>query len=453
MKLLLINPILPELFSRAHTLPLGYLSLDAWLTKHGHEVDLLFPEQHLWRGPQILDYIDKNRPDMIGMGGCFDWLNVGAHLSYLIRQRFPDTKQIFGGIMASPNPKLCFQIAPIDYVCCGEGEIALQKLLDALDKGESTENIQGICYVKDGKFFDRGRGEPVDLDEIPEFNWDKINMAHYAYNWQLKSPLLPYQSPLGFFITGRGCPYNCNFCFSIQKYRRLSFEKIFEHLDSYVERFKPRFMAFNDDTFCASHKWTLEFCERLKEKSYGFKYSCSGRVNTFNEGMAKALKESGCAVVHLALENADNEILKRMNKKITVEQFLECIKIAKGFGLIPNVSAMLGQPGESKETIEKTASIILDVLDESNPWATISYFLLRIYPGSPLYKEAKASGFFKDDLEFYQRHLAGKPIWMCGIPIEKAKSIVGNVGNIIQKLSHAYMSGSKKQGSIKFTLN
>ena len=72
MKLLLINPILPELFSRAHNLPLGYLSLDAWLTKHGHEVDLLFPEQHLWREPQILDYIDKNRPDMIGMGGFFD---------------------------------------------------------------------------------------------------------------------------------------------------------------------------------------------------------------------------------------------------------------------------------------------------------------------------------------------------------------------------------------------
>jgi len=61
MKLLLINPILPELFSRAHLLPYGYLALDAWLTKHGHEVDILFPEYHLWREPQILDYIVPDR--------------------------------------------------------------------------------------------------------------------------------------------------------------------------------------------------------------------------------------------------------------------------------------------------------------------------------------------------------------------------------------------------------
>jgi radical SAM superfamily enzyme YgiQ (UPF0313 family) len=163
MRLLLINPVLPDSFSRSHLLPFGYLALDAWLTNHGHTVDLLFPEQRLWREPQILDYIAESKPDIIGMGGLYDWLQVAAHLSKLIRGRFPHIRQIFGGVMASPNPELCFRIAPIDYVCRGEGEIALQKLLDSLEAGQSGRGIPGICRLESGVLMDGGWGDSPGL--------------------------------------------------------------------------------------------------------------------------------------------------------------------------------------------------------------------------------------------------------------------------------------------------
>ena len=108
-------------------------------------------------------------------------------------------------------------------------------------------------------------------------------------------------------MTGRGCPYKCNFCFSIQKCRRMSFDVIFDRLDDYVERFRPSYMLFEDDTFCASLDWTREFCERLREKNYGFEYYCSGRVNTFSDEMATVLKSSGCSIMgacpHLGIQN------------------------------------------------------------------------------------------------------------------------------------------------------
>jgi radical SAM superfamily enzyme YgiQ (UPF0313 family) len=448
MKLLLLNPLLPKHFSRGNPLPMGFLALDAWLTRHGHQVEIVLPQYKLWTEQRILERIEAAQPDMVGMGGFFDWLDDAARISAMLRERMPGVLQVFGGNMASPNPELCFQLAPIDFVCRGEGEIAMQKLLDALDGGGSTRDIPGICYMDGGEFVDMGMGEPVPMEEVPLFDYEKVNIAHHAYNIE-KNPMTPYYAPIGQFMTGRGCPYNCNFCFSIQKFRREATDSLLRRLDHYVDYLHPKTVCFYDDTFCFSERWVVDFCEQLKAKQYGFQFTCTGRPNVFTPRMAKALKEAGCYRVHFALEVADDAVLRSMNKKITVEQWQQAVAVAKDAGIMPNISAMSGQPGEDWEVFSRTAELILNVQDEQYPWANIGFFVLRIYPGSPLYRQALDAGYFADDMEFYTNFFKNNPIWLCDLPRPVVGRYVQQVNEMVAKLACKYMAGYPRNGPVR----
>lgn len=64
--------------------------------------------------------------------------------------------------------------------------------------------------------------------------------------------------------------------------------------------------------------------------------------------------------LHLALQSGDNEILTKMNRRYTAEQYLEIVKQARE--IIPDLSLstdiIVGFPGETAEQFERTAKVM-----------------------------------------------------------------------------------------------
>ena len=80
------------------------------------------------------------------------------------------------------------------------------------------------------------------------------------------------RSKIKHFLTGRGCPYNCTYCFNHalseiyrgkgQRFRQRSVDNVIEEVRWVRDHYPLEFVVFVDDTFVLSHEWLAEFAEK-----------------------------------------------------------------------------------------------------------------------------------------------------------------------------------------------
>ena len=105
----------------------------------------------------------------------------------------------------------------------------------------------------------------------------------------------------------------------------------------------------------------------------------------FTDDVIQAIKECDkvCKIIHLPLQSGSSNVLKRMNRKYTKEQYLELAEKIKRE--IPNVEfstdIIVGFPGETEEDFEDT----LDVVRKIN-YEQIFMFIYSIRVGTPAEK-------------------------------------------------------------------
>jgi radical SAM superfamily enzyme YgiQ (UPF0313 family) len=66
------------------------------------------------------------------------------------------------------------------------------------------------------------------------------------------------------------------------------------------------------------------------------------------------MKRAGCYNVCVGVESANNTILSKINKKATIEEITEGIKILKNAGLEVLGHFVIGSPGETLETVKES---------------------------------------------------------------------------------------------------
>jgi tRNA-2-methylthio-N6-dimethylallyladenosine synthase len=82
----------------------------------------------------------------------------------------------------------------------------------------------------------------------------------------------------------------------------------------------------------------------------------------FNEGLVKVIKNSEkiCNYIHLPIQSGSNEVLKRMGRRYTKEEYLEKIDMLKSY--IPNVvissDFIVAFPGETEKDFLETMEVI-----------------------------------------------------------------------------------------------
>lgn len=104
----------------------------------------------------------------------------------------------------------------------------------------------------------------------------------------------------------------------------------------------------------------------------------------------KRYKELGLKELHIGLESGNAEILQRMNKNITPEEYIEAFDLLDEAGIDYTITVIPGLGGKehSAEHVRDTAAVI----NRCRPrliWALDLY----IWPGTPLEEEVKAGNF------------------------------------------------------------
>ncbi len=118
---------------------------------------------------------------------------------------------VWGGPHATISPNKCIQ--HVNIICRGEGEEAIVELATKLDKKKDYSNIQNLWIKKEGKIIKNDvRCLQPTLDHLPPPDYDLQD--HYILeNEQLVHFKERHLNGYIFFMTSRGCPNACTYCF------------------------------------------------------------------------------------------------------------------------------------------------------------------------------------------------------------------------------------------------
>jgi len=161
------------------------------------------------------------------------------------------------------------------------------------------------------------------------------------------------------------------------------------------QRYGVKYFHFVDDEFVMRRKFLYEFCEEVKKANLGFTWGCSGRANLMSEDLIATMVNSGCILIGYGIESGSQRMLDAMNKKVTVGQAKQAVKLTQKYLGWADCSFMIGTPGETRETIQET----IDFCKELNLVPEVIFFITP-YPGTELYRMAKMMNKIGDEEEY-----------------------------------------------------
>jgi anaerobic magnesium-protoporphyrin IX monomethyl ester cyclase len=370
------------------TPPGGIAYIASYVRKGGYNVDLLDADVLKIPNERVIEDITNKKPKLIGISVNVFTVKSTIHLIDLIRKRL-DTPIILGGPFASSSPEYLLDNSTGTVgVIIGEGEIAVYKILQNLEAGKFIfDNLSNVCYYDNHKLIKFKSFERIlDLDSLPFPAWDLFPSLK-IYNMRArKSPSIP-------IVTSRGCPHKCNFCSrtvfgSIMTMRTP--KNIVEEVDWAMGEFGAKQFDIMDDNFSADMKRAHEIFDLLLKKRRNISINIQAmRADRMDEELVIKMKKAGVYRIAIGIENGDEQFLKKMNKRLSLDRVIASNSLAKKYGIVTYGYFILGLPGENRQSMQNT----IKFAQRLNP--TFANFMIAIpLPGSDLYTEVRERGKF-----------------------------------------------------------
>lgn len=306
-------------------------------------------------------------------------------LARMMKERQPALKIAFVGPQVQVQPTESLQASEaIDFVVRGEFDHAVVEFA----QGRPLADIAGISYRQDGRIVHnppRPALQTPELDALPAVtDVYKRDLTIERYN----VPFLLH--PFISLYSSRGCPALCTFCqwpqtLSGHAWRVRSADNVAREIARALEMFpQVKEYFFDDDTFNIRKDRVLELSAKLK--SLKFRWSCTARVHSDYETLA-AMADAGARLFIVGFESGDDRILKNIKKGSTVDMARRFVRDCKRVGIRIHGDFIIGLPGETPETIQKTIDFAKELDCE-----TIQVSIAHAYPGTELYEHLQRTG-------------------------------------------------------------
>lgn len=329
---------------------LGIEYLAAVLNQNGYSTMCLYSNRFTFI--QDIESVLKEQSDIrvIGFSCMEDNLSsVEKAIDYL-KNHYPHIITTIGGAQAIALNETFLRNIPVDYIMIGESEHSYLDLIkNIFELNTKFDTINNLRFInKKNEYTETPRGELIkDLDTIP--------FPDYVYH---KDDNLSMAG----IITGRGCPYNCAFCYEGAKEKTVryrSLQNVFEEISLLIKnKANLKRIQFYDDTFTVDINRVRAFCRRYSEihEKYNIGWICEIHCQTVynHPELLRDMVQSGLLSAQIGLESGDLSTLKKLNKQTTPEQIMQTIRNCKSAGLSRlEGNIMLGAIEETSAQLEE----------------------------------------------------------------------------------------------------
>ncbi|GGC99270.1 hopanoid biosynthesis associated radical SAM protein HpnJ [Undibacterium terreum] len=276
----------------------------------------------------------------------------------------------------------------IDFVCREEFDYTCVEV----SQGIPLKDITGLSYkLADGSIVHNPPRQMIEnMDELP------FVAPIYKRDLKVDNYFIGYlKHPYVSIYTGRGCRSRCTFCLWPQtvgghRYRTRSAESVIAEVKWIKENMpEVKEIMFDDDTFTDFRPRAEEIARGLGE--LGVTWSCNAKANVPYSTL-KIMRDNGLRLLLVGYESGDDQILLNIKKGLRTDIARRFTADCRELGITIHGTFILGLPGETQETIEKTIQYAKDI----NPH-TIQVSLAAPYPGTTLYKQSVDNGWLKEN--------------------------------------------------------
>jgi len=304
-----------------------------------------------------------------------------------------DIFRIMGGPHPTHNPQIVSQLG-LDCICQGEGDKALPRLLERLERNEPIDDIPNIAVTSSGAIT---KELVSDLDELPFLDRHEIYKTAPQYKF----------CGLRSFLASRGCPYHCAYCLNNALnalfsncgtiFRRRSVDNLISEIEYVLKEFAPvKFVRFGDDTFThGADDWLVEFSQKYSSR-VGIPFYCLMRSNTLTEETARLLADAGCKSISMSIETGNENVRKNiLNRNLEDETVIRSFKIAEKYGIRTLANSMVAIPGTALKDDFNT----LEFVRKINP-SVPTFGICIPYSGTRIHAEAQKKGLLSQEVPF-----------------------------------------------------
>lgn len=424
----------------------GLRCLSAYLKSLGHRVTMIFlpdyreevedrrDSDHYYPAELMAEIASRSQGSgLIGislMTYCFQRV---AQLSDYLRAQL-QIPVIWGGIHATIRSEEC--LAHADYVCRGEGEECLARLVAALEAGAPVADIANLGFRQEGRVV----LNPVGLlaQNLDAFPRPDYALEEHYYSLFSQPPLklmdlagfeaLMVMNPLSNPARGevvyqtmasRGCPYHCAYCcnnllrrlYPRQKYVRfLGVETLIAELKDLTTRFPfLNMVLFSDDSFfSAPMSWLKDFARRYAQE-VGLPFRCLASPLAITAAKLDLLTGVGLRGLQIGVQSGSERTRRLYQREGSADDVIKAGEIlARYIPPLepPKYDIILDNPYETLEDLQDTIRLLMRI----PPPYQVQPFSLVFIPGTDLHNKALTDGLIRDEQrQIYRKqfHVAG----------------------------------------------
>ena len=354
--------------------------------------------------PKVQDVMMEHPADVYLFSPMTPNLPFAYEIADVIKQTYPQSTIVFGGIVATPLHQEVAKHRSVDYVVYDRGEYALPDLLKALEKRDDITKVGNLTYKNaEGDVVTNPHRYPYPpVSEIP---FPKIDLFPRSVGEDLRYLRQVY---------ALGCPYKCSFC-TIQTIGRkadyFTIERVLSEIRAYRSYYGEHHnIYFGDETFTVNTARTIELCDALKAEGNIY-YDCQTRLNCLqDERMLKALRESGCRWVEIGIETANQESQNLFKQRVKLSPIEDTLKKLRDAGL-PTCSFMVnGFPNQTIDDMRRSLEWVCDLISRELLQASYLFGLVP-YPGSEMYHHPERFGMKLHHHNFKLYHEEMPPVF------------------------------------------
>ncbi len=390
-KILLINPYETEQSGFTNP-PLGLLYLAGTLLQYGFIVQVV---DGCLSGKEAVEQAIKDmQPGIIGITSLTPGRKKAVEIATLAKKIHPAAMVALGGA----HPTIMYQqmmenYPVIDYIILGEGEETFLELA----QGKPPAEINGLVYREDNRVIKTPpRKNKSNLDDIPFPAWHLIDLYKYpAIDKGIYRGIDLARVPRISVIFSRGCTGHCDFCSTwwIWKgWRHRSAKNMTDEIELLYREYGIRHFCFADDAMTVDRQATIDLCDEIIARRLNIVFHVTTRTDCVDEAVLAKLKHAGCYKIAFGIETGSSRLLDKMGKANDIETSEKAIKLAKEAGISVTALLIVGNVGETQETVQET----IHFLRRARPNDIGCVGGLWILPGTKLYRECKMKGFIDD---------------------------------------------------------